>query len=76
MLTEVTTIPSGRKQEYATDPRSAVLAAYAQNEAGDWNTWDYETKYGRFVREGDRTFHAYNEVTNRAYCAFKEARPL
>jgi hypothetical protein len=35
-------------------PRQAVIAAYAQSR-NDWNTWDYEGRYGTLVTEGKRT---------------------
>jgi hypothetical protein len=41
---------------YTLPPRQAVIAARAQAE-GDYNTWDYETKYGPRVREGKYGFH-------------------
>ena len=52
--------------EYSCSPRAAVIAAYAQD-LGDWNTWDYEAKYGRCVIEGRWTvfcgdFSALKEV--------------
>lgn len=42
---------------FSCAPREAVIAAYAQSK-GDYNTWDYESKYGSLVRysgEGNRT---------------------
>lgn len=47
-----------QKLQYTRTPREAVIAAYAQhlrygtNSVGDWNTWDYEMKYGHLVEEG------------------------
>ncbi len=41
--------------EFSTDPREAVMAAYAQ-ELGDFNTWHYEAKYGAKVRRHGRTW--------------------
>lgn len=35
--------------EFSCSPRQAVIAAYAQSR-GDWNTWDYEQKYGHMVK--------------------------
>jgi hypothetical protein len=35
----------------ATDARMAVIAAYAQSR-NDWNTWDYESRYGSRVERG------------------------
>jgi hypothetical protein len=37
-------------KEYTCSPRDAVTAAYAQ-EHGDFNTWNYEQKYGLLIRE-------------------------
>jgi len=37
-------------QTYSIGPREAVMAAYAQSR-GDFNTWNYETKYGALVEE-------------------------
>lgn len=36
---------------YTLAPREAVIAAYAQMMRRDWNTWDYEAKYGGMVRQ-------------------------
>ncbi len=35
-------------------PRDAVIAAHAQS-LGDFNTWEYEDRYGRLVRSGRET---------------------
>lgn len=46
------------KIQYTCKPREAVIAAYAQNlrpnpsVIGDWNTWQYEERYGHLVVEG------------------------
>ena len=40
---------------YSCEPRSAVIAAYAQSR-GDWNTWNYERAYSHLVREGEHSF--------------------
>lgn len=47
------------KRHYTCTPREAVIAAYAQtlrkaggNTIGDWNTWQYEERYGHLVIEG------------------------
>ena len=39
------------KQVYDCTPRLAVLSAYAQS-LKDWNTWDYEKRYGHLLLEG------------------------
>ncbi len=48
-LTTVHDLSSCTEQAYSCSPREAVVAAYAQSR-GDWNTWDYETKYAHLVR--------------------------
>lgn len=35
-------------------PEQAVIAAYAQSQ-GDFNTWEYESKYGDKVIRGNKT---------------------
>lgn len=35
---------------WGCEPRDAVIAAHAQK-VGDWNTWDYEVKWGHLVTE-------------------------
>ncbi len=32
-------------------PKEAVIAAYAQSKLQDFNTWDYDAKYGELVKE-------------------------
>ncbi len=51
----VLNLMSESEQYYTCDPRSAVICAYAQS-LNDWNTWDYEKKYGNLVLEGKYTF--------------------
>ena len=41
---------------YSCDPRSAVIAAYAQS-LGDFNTWGYADTYGHLVRTGRCGIH-------------------
>ena len=43
-------------REYSCSPREAVIAAYAQSK-GDWNTWEYEEKYGALVHETPLGFY-------------------
>ena len=38
--------------KWLTTPRSAVIAVYAQDR-GDYNTWDYEARYGDLVKTGE-----------------------
>jgi hypothetical protein len=43
---------TGQRNTYVgATTREAVIAAYAQ-ERGDWNTWEYEEKYGKLVEQG------------------------
>jgi hypothetical protein len=47
----VMNLNTGAEYHYSgITPREAVIAAYAQGERQDWNTWDYEKKYGYLVR--------------------------
>ena len=41
----------------ALGPRGAAIAAYAQLKHKDFNTWDYEERYGNSVMEGKYGFH-------------------
>jgi hypothetical protein len=46
---------SGHEEQiYSCPPREAVIAAYAQSRR-DFNTWDYEQRYGSLVEEGHVT---------------------
>ena len=62
------------KRVYTCSPREAVIAAYAQtkdtagNSVGDWNTWQYEKRYGELVIEGKMC------VTCGDWSAFKDGR--
>lgn len=47
-------IVTGGKKVYTCPPKLAVISAYAQGHQ-DWNTWNYEKKYGHLVTE-HRTF--------------------
>jgi hypothetical protein len=40
---------------YTCTPRMAVICAYAQ-ERKDFNSWDYEKRYGSMVEKGQYTF--------------------
>lgn len=40
------TLPDGRAVVYTNNPTDSLVCAYAQFVKKDWNTWDYETKYG------------------------------
>jgi len=64
MAVRVINLCTQEEQIYTCSPREAVIAAYAQN-LNDWNTWDYEQRYGKFVVEGNLT------VACDDFCAFK-----
>lgn len=54
-------------QVYTCPPKDAVIAAFAQSR-DDWNTWDYNEKYGHLVKEGNVTFICGD------FSAFKDGR--
>lgn len=55
-MNAVFNLATGKYQAiYTLNPREAVIAAYAQCTMKDWNTWEYETKYGAMVIEGKHT---------------------
>lgn len=56
MNTEVINLLTGEKRTYSLDARSAVNAAYAQSR-GDYNTLDYDARYGDLPREGRYGWH-------------------
>lgn len=41
---------TGDTFSYSCPPKQAVIAAHAQ-QRGDFNTWDYATRYSSLVRE-------------------------
>jgi len=49
VVSVVMNLATGKKQAYDTDPRKAVIAAHAQS-LNDWNSWQYEQRYGRLVQ--------------------------
>jgi len=55
MSVRVVNLNTGDEQIYTCTPKEAVIAAYAQS-FNDWNTWDYEKRYEKFVVEGTVTF--------------------
>lgn len=63
MKTEVHNLATDETLSYTLPPREAVIAAYAQSR-GDFNTWDYEKRYGKLVEKGRWTVtiveHLYN----------------
>lgn len=67
MTVTVYRLSDDKTQIYTCAPQEAVVAAYAQ-ERGDWNTWDYQARYGDLVIESD------NFVTCGDFTARKETR--
>ena len=53
------------KISYTCTPRQAVIAAYAQNNR-DYNTWQYEERYGKLVEETEDTWLCGD------FCALKD----
>lgn len=49
-MTTVRNTETGATQSYSIGPRRAVMAAYAQSK-GDYQTWQYEDRYGHLVKE-------------------------
>lgn len=50
MITLATNLATGEERTYVgLSPEQTAMAAYAQQH-GDYNTWDYETKYKHLVR--------------------------
>ena len=67
---EVLDLNTGEVTVYTCGPFQAVIAAYAQRERRDWNTWDYSTRYGHLVtraesRAGFETITCGNQSTLR-----------
>jgi hypothetical protein len=62
----VRNLASGEELLYSCSPRQACIAAYAQCERRDFNTWDYEERYGHLVEEASLTLIVGN------WAAFKE----
>jgi hypothetical protein len=54
--TKVHNLSTQQVAEYTLEPREAVIAAYAQS-CNDFNTWDYEKKYGKKVQSIKRPKH-------------------
>jgi hypothetical protein len=48
-MTRVFHLSTGAEITYSCSPKDAVIAAYAQS-LGDYNTWQYQEKYGARVR--------------------------
>lgn len=67
MVVTVMNLVTREKQKYTCSPREAVIAAHAQAQR-DFNTWEYEARYGKLVYEGNFT------VTCENFSAFKDGR--
>ena len=65
-MTDVLNLATRQHIPYTCSPREAVIAAHAQAR-GDWNTWDYEKRYGHLVTEGRRV------ITCGDFTAIKES---
>lgn len=52
-MTKVINLRTGEERFYTCSAHEAVVCAYAQ-ERGDWNTWEYEQRYGKLVEESER----------------------
>lgn len=52
VVTLVFNLLTGDEKTYTLSSREAVMAAYAQ-EHKDFNTWDYEERYGHLTLEGN-----------------------
>lgn len=52
MVTTVMNLNTGADSIYTCPPAEAVIAAYAQS-LGDWNTWDYQKRYGHMLIRAD-----------------------
>ena len=55
-MVTVLNLRTGQHQYFSSPitPRESVMAAYAQN-IGDYNTWEYDNKYGERVEYGQYT---------------------
>jgi hypothetical protein len=63
----VMNLSTGEKQIYTCAPKEAVVAAYAHS-LGDYNTWEYEEKYGKSSFDGTYVWICGD------FCAFKDGR--
>ena len=49
-MTTVMDLRTGEFTTFSLSPKEAVVAAYAQAERKDWNTWGYENRYAGMVK--------------------------
>ena len=54
MTCTVMNLSTQYKQIFTCPPVEAVVAAYAQS-TGDFNTWDYDTRYNHLLEYGKHT---------------------
>ena len=47
-MTTVFNLATAEERTYSLPPAEAVIAAYAQGR-GDWNTWDYASRYTKLL---------------------------
>lgn len=65
-MTRVFDLSTGRYGDlFSLEPRKAVIAAHAQS-LRDYNTWDYEKKYGGLVFENEQTVRCGNFTAKKA----------
>lgn len=63
MITEVLDMNTGDKTTYTLNPFQAVIAAYAQRERQDYNTWDYHTKYSHLLTVAESARKGWEVIT-------------
>jgi hypothetical protein len=74
----VVNLATGEERLYTLSPREAVIAAYAQGTKGDWNSFDYKRKYGKFVSPftgaliTTKVYEGRVSVAVGDWCALKE----
>lgn len=70
MRIQVTNLATGRSITYigVKGPMSAVVAAHAQEDCDDYNTWDY-SKYAPKIEIGRKAYTVGN------WCVLKEQPP-
>lgn len=67
-MTTVFNLATQEHIEYSCTPAEAVVAAYAQARK-DWNTWQYQARYGHLLTEGQYS------VACGDFAALKENTP-
>jgi len=69
-FTRVVELSTGKEWVYFCDPRKAVIACYAQQVYGDYNTWNYERFYSHRIEETD------NIISCGDFSAFKKMEEI